>query len=209
MPNPRWSRVDPERQREILEAAQAEFAAQGLQKASYNRIIEAAGVSKGAMYYYFEDREDLLVTAVEAALAPIAALSAFPEDLPSPEAFWELVETRTLEAVGWLETQPQLGALARSLYEGLRGGAREDGPMAGLMARVYAWLERVLDVGARAGAIRQDLPMDLLARVTMQASVAIDQWMVERWEQMDSDEALRLSAQSMRLLRDLLEPRKI
>ena len=31
---------------------------------AYNRIIERAGISKGAMYYYFADKQDLFATVL-------------------------------------------------------------------------------------------------------------------------------------------------
>ena len=48
-------------------AALDEFAAHGFHDASLNRIIEAAGISKGSMYYYFDGKEDLFahVTRIE------------------------------------------------------------------------------------------------------------------------------------------------
>jgi AcrR family transcriptional regulator len=61
MPRPRWATLEPERRTAILDVAAAEFAAHGFTDASYNRIIQRAGISKGAMYYYFDDQEDLFV----------------------------------------------------------------------------------------------------------------------------------------------------
>ena len=46
-------------QQAILRAALDEFAAHGFHDASLNRIIDAAGISKGSMYYYFDGKEDL------------------------------------------------------------------------------------------------------------------------------------------------------
>jgi AcrR family transcriptional regulator len=43
----------------VLAAALAEFAARGLQGASIEDIAARAGVTKGAVYYYFADKEDL------------------------------------------------------------------------------------------------------------------------------------------------------
>ena len=68
MPRPRFERLDPERRGAVLDAAATEFAARGYDGASYNRIIERSGVSKGAMYYYFEDKADLYATVLGHAL---------------------------------------------------------------------------------------------------------------------------------------------
>jgi AcrR family transcriptional regulator len=51
MVRPRFAKL-PQTQRDaILRAALDEFAAHGFHDASLNRVIEAAGISKGSMYY--------------------------------------------------------------------------------------------------------------------------------------------------------------
>jgi AcrR family transcriptional regulator len=45
-----------------LEAAAKEFVAHGFEAASLNRILDDAGISKGAAYYYFDDKTDLYAT---------------------------------------------------------------------------------------------------------------------------------------------------
>lgn len=207
LPLPRWDRVEPEKKQAILAAARAEFIQNGLARASYNQIIEASGVSKGAMYYYFEDREDLLVTTFEDALQPVAALAALPEQVESAEAFWAMLGARTVDAMAWLDGRPELAALARALHEGLRGASRTEGPMARLNAALLGWIVRLLQLGTAVGAVRTDLPLDLLARLAFQVGVAMDSWMVERWEQLEPEEAMRLSVAGMGLFRDLLEPK--
>ena len=59
MPRPRFHKLPPAQQQAILGAALDEFATRGFSAASLNRIIEAAGISKGSMYYYFDGKEDL------------------------------------------------------------------------------------------------------------------------------------------------------
>ncbi|WP_395245592.1 TetR/AcrR family transcriptional regulator [Agromyces sp. MMS24-K17] len=45
---------------EVTRAAVELFAAQGYANTSVQQIVEAAGVTKGAMYHYFESKDDLL-----------------------------------------------------------------------------------------------------------------------------------------------------
>ena len=53
------------RTREILEAARSVIAELGVREASMERIAQAAGISKGTIYLYFENKEGLLARAVE------------------------------------------------------------------------------------------------------------------------------------------------
>lgn len=59
MPRPRFQKLSIEKQQAILEAAAREFSAHGYEGASINKILETAQLSKGAAYYYFDDKADL------------------------------------------------------------------------------------------------------------------------------------------------------
>jgi AcrR family transcriptional regulator len=61
----RWERRPGERPNEILDAALAVFAERGYRNTRLEDVGEAAGVTKGAIYHYFENKEDLLLRAIE------------------------------------------------------------------------------------------------------------------------------------------------
>jgi AcrR family transcriptional regulator len=56
---PRWRRLPEERPRQILDAALAVFAEHGLMAARLEDIARRAGVSKGTIYLYFPNKEEL------------------------------------------------------------------------------------------------------------------------------------------------------
>src|SRR5687768_15541572 len=68
MPRPRFEKLEPEKRDAILKVAAEEFAEHGYEASSYNRIIERSGLSKGAIYYYFDDKEDLYTTVLRDAM---------------------------------------------------------------------------------------------------------------------------------------------
>ena len=60
------TRLPPEERRdEILEAAREVFAERGYQKASMREIARRAGITQAALYYHFENKEDLLIIILE------------------------------------------------------------------------------------------------------------------------------------------------
>lgn len=61
----RWERRPDERPNEILDAALAVFAERGYRNTRLEHVGEAAGVTKGAIYHYFTNKEDLLLRAIE------------------------------------------------------------------------------------------------------------------------------------------------
>ncbi len=54
-----------ERPQEIIEAAFAEFSRNGYATTTLERIAERAGVTKGTIYVYFENKEHLFISMVE------------------------------------------------------------------------------------------------------------------------------------------------
>jgi AcrR family transcriptional regulator len=65
---------DPERtRRKILHAATEEFARYGLGGARVDRIAARAGANKRMLYYYFRDKDNLFLAALEGRYAHIRA----------------------------------------------------------------------------------------------------------------------------------------
>src|SRR3954465_3283644 len=56
---PRWRRLPEERPKQILDAALAVFAERGLAAARLEDIAKRAGLSKGTIYLYFPNKEEL------------------------------------------------------------------------------------------------------------------------------------------------------
>ncbi len=61
----RRQREREQRYQSILTAAESLFASEGYHKTSMERIADAAEVSVGAVYFYFKNKEDLLVQLLD------------------------------------------------------------------------------------------------------------------------------------------------
>ena len=58
-----------DKQERVLDAALAEFAEQGYQAASLNRVVAQAGIAKGSLYQYFPNKEAILAAVYAVKLA--------------------------------------------------------------------------------------------------------------------------------------------
>jgi AcrR family transcriptional regulator len=67
---PKWRRRKSQRPAEIIAAALEVFSEKGFAAAKLDEIARLAGVSKGALYLYFETKEDLFRAVVQEAVAP-------------------------------------------------------------------------------------------------------------------------------------------
>jgi AcrR family transcriptional regulator len=204
MPRPRFSRLEPERRLRILEAAGAEFATHGFQQASLNRIIDALGLSKGVFYYYFDSKADLFGAVVEMVwdllfpdLVDVAGLER--------ETFWPEIE-RVSEALRRrVRDLPWLAGIGRLLYQPMPD-AGLDHLVAAKFGQARAWLAALLERGQAVGAVRRDLPLDLLLAVLMAADQAADRWLAERWDRLDADRRDDLVRRIFTMWRRLAEP---
>ena len=63
-----------ETRKHLLECAKEEFLEKGYMKASLRNICKEAGVTTGALYFFFKDKEDLLAELVEEPLRQLYAV---------------------------------------------------------------------------------------------------------------------------------------
>ncbi|MFD1328053.1 TetR/AcrR family transcriptional regulator [Mycoplana ramosa] len=80
--------ADPVKREQILDGAKRVFMEQGFDAASMNDITRAAGVSKGTIYVYFENKEDLFGELIQRERLRIteSARGALKDDLTVAEA---------------------------------------------------------------------------------------------------------------------------
>ncbi len=75
---------DTAKRRQIVEGARAVFLANGFDAASMGEIAKAAGVSKGTLYVYFKDKDELF-KAIVAKECLIQAEGIFAFDVADPD----------------------------------------------------------------------------------------------------------------------------
>jgi AcrR family transcriptional regulator len=86
---PKWHRRSEDRPREICAAALEVFAEKGFAAARLDEIAQRAGVSKGTLYLYFSDKQELFRAVVRNAIAPnieAVASAVLTSDIPFREA---------------------------------------------------------------------------------------------------------------------------
>lgn len=175
----RFAKLPANQQQAIVHAALDEFAAHGFHDASLNRVIEAAGISKGSLYYYFDGKEDLFAYVAQTGLGGLIAEVGPLPDLGAGDAdtFWLVLEGYYLRLARALLASPQLAALLR------RWSAASKSPefqqTTGDMEQAsLPWIARALEVGHRVGAVRDDLPDPLLMAAVLGMGEAMDFWLI-------------------------------
>lgn len=160
MPSDTWERLPPARRDAVLGAAEAEFAAHGFSRGSLNVIAREAGVAKGSLFQYFEDKADLFTYLCERAADRVAAaIDAATVGLDWSAGFFpaytELLDVwvdhfrthpidRELSAAVSLEPDPEARAAVRAVIE----------------ARYLRFLRPRLAAAGAEGWLRPDADLD-------------------------------------------------
>lgn len=202
MPLQRFSKLDPDRQAAILAAARAEFSARGFNAASYNTIIKEAGLSKGAMYYYFADKADLCRTVLEPILAQLADAAGELGEFDDAQSFWREVAALTDRAMGLMLAMPDVADLSRLIYDE-SSNSEVLGP---LVERAEVWCAELLRAGQRVGAVRSDLQLEFLATAITGLLVHTDRWIAQRYQTMDPAQLEQLSVACLRMVEQIAAP---
>jgi len=63
-----FKKLNDEKKEKILNAAFKEFGEQGYEKASTNNIVKEAGISKGILFYYFNNKNELFNDLIDISL---------------------------------------------------------------------------------------------------------------------------------------------
>ena len=121
MPKPTFLNLPDEKRNRIVELALDEFSTHPYRQASLSRIVARAGIAKGSMYQYFENKLDLyhwLVTEeVERRRAEWLRGIGLDGEADQGAGLFATLERMVLAAVGFTLAHPRLARLAASAME--------------------------------------------------------------------------------------------
>ncbi len=205
MPRPRFSKLPADKRERILEASAKAFAAHGYDRASLNQILSDASISKGAAYYYFDDKADLYATTVLHYVQELMTDVQFDAQQLTVVSFWDQITnvyrrqfTQFYERPWVLGVVKAAGSPSATLLT--------EGPLAQLWQQMQPLLAQLIEHGQQVGAIRTDLPTDLLLALMLAVDEAHDRWLYEHWTVLSPADIEQAAARISDTLRRLLAP---
>jgi AcrR family transcriptional regulator len=205
MPRPRFEHLEAEKKIAIIDAASGEFAEQGYTGASMNRIIGRAGISKGALYYYFDDKEDLFLTVIlDIHDKVLDAVGDFPE-VTSAEDFWRAAGDFFRATLTFAFEHPVFAGLIRSFNTAVARGELKR-PLREFQQPHFDFHRRFIRAGQTVGAVRSDLPDDLLFPIIEGIDQAGDLWFARHFEEFSPGDMESVHGLFLNLYRRILRP---
>lgn len=187
MPRPRFERLTATKRLRILEAAARQFAAHGFEDASLNQILQDASISKGAAYYYFDDKADLFATTVATYAAELLTITEVPLSEMTVDNFWSLLASGYESQVSHFADRPWAFGAIKAAWRAPAGTVEDHPALQKLVDEIHNRLGAILRQGQALGVIRSDLPLDLLTGLFIAIDDASDRWLLANWANMETD----------------------
>ena len=146
----------------VVDAARRCFARYGYRKTSMDDVAGDAGVAKGTVYLYCENKQDLYVRAVESDVREWMASLASALDDPDRPAVEILIDMATRDAL-FVESHPLAAALLTGATDDHVPGHRAR--MNELRRVGLSQVIAVLELGVTQGTFRADLDVEPTARI--------------------------------------------
>jgi AcrR family transcriptional regulator len=172
----RFDQLPEERKEAILRVAAAEFARSGFHGTSYNQLLERLELGKSSAYYYFEDKRDLFLAALTRCYAAFFETVGRLERPTDANGFWAFVERASLLGYEFMLKDPVAANLMLCVERerALLGELGSD-ELLSSMAGFYAGM---VAEGQALGAVRRDLPSDLLVALVRDVTMTFDRWFI-------------------------------
>lgn len=150
-------RLHAERRNEILDIAQHLVETLGYEQMTIQDVVEALGISKGALHHYFRTKPALLEALVERSLDELEQIVTQLADTSELPAITKLQQFFALMMEWKSVRQPLMIALLRSWHRDDNAIVRQK-VRAATLARLGPLLTRIVHQGLREGCISASDP---------------------------------------------------
>ncbi|MBI9012116.1 MAG: TetR/AcrR family transcriptional regulator [Clostridiales bacterium] len=182
MPFSRFDQVNEEKKTIILETALDAFIENSFKVASINKISKNAGLSAGALYYYFQDKEDLFNTTLDYAQRELWNLFGEIETLFETYGYWEGITELVLKRFELNITHPRYMKLFQRVL------LSKDAIELEGRNKLMKGFNDIFEYGYKHGYIRTDLPKEFLFSIHFNMTITINQWLLQDNENLSSEE---------------------
>lgn len=190
-----------------MSTAAKEFWSRGYDNASFNQILETAEVSKGAAYYYFDDKADLFISVINYYVPHLLAFNMIAPETLTAENFWETV--LTMYRAPFMQALPLPWAFGtlRAMIS-LAPGTTSHPLLQDYVDKMHAWMVKMLHRGQALGVVRDDMPDELLLGMLTGMDKGSDEWFIANWDTLSREEIDRYIARVGSLMRIAFSPPK-
>jgi TetR/AcrR family transcriptional regulator, repressor of the mexAB-oprM multidrug resistance operon len=153
-------KADAERTREaILDAAETTFLAQGVSRTTLAHIAQTAGVTRGAIYWHFEDKAAVFDALLERVRLPLDGIveDAVSRLADSPAICLRVIAERSLAAICHDLSLQRAATIVLHRCEKLEDDHPQISMITRLSEHAETLIEQLFEQAQVAGSLRADL----------------------------------------------------
>ncbi|MFZ1401426.1 MAG: TetR/AcrR family transcriptional regulator [Candidatus Promineifilaceae bacterium] len=154
-----------EHKQKLLDAALAEFVANGYEQASINRILDKAGMSKGQFYYHFKNKEALYFALIELSIQKkLAYFQNLNLLAGAPTDIFSLFKMQIRYGLIFAREYPAIHDLSQSFLRE-RGNPIYEKAMARYDFKENEVIGHLIEIAHQRGEFREDLPLPFIKQM--------------------------------------------
>lgn len=178
MPKSTFLNLPEEKRERIMSTAYKEFSSHDYRKASLSRIVDKAGIAKGSVYQYFENKLDLYTYLVqEAAQEKIAYFQKWYAHTGETDLFRQLYNMISASLRFNLENPEKSHLLylaSREPFQSELGHLSE-----GLHKQAKKYTRQLIEEAVENGEVRDDIDIDLSAFIVTEVSIDLEDYLAQ------------------------------
>lgn len=165
MPKDTWWNLPEDKRQSVTRAAMAEFGARGFSAGSLNVIAREAGIAKGSLFQYFDDKLDFFTTVAEELSSTVEAAVLEGVDVATA-GYFDCISVLVTNWLRFYRTHPLEQRMAHAAASEIDADARA--AVRGTANRHYVDVLRPLAQRAMAsGELRDGADIDQLVAMTV------------------------------------------
>ena len=161
MPKPTFLNLPPDKRARIVEHAIDEFSSRPYRQASLSRIVANAGIAKGSVYQYFDNKLDLYTWLLTDEL-PRRKMAAISAAAPNGGGLCDTLRSAFLAGFAFARAEPKLARMG-GLFQRESADPELAAIVAANAAMSHAWMLQQVQTAQAAGEVRPELDADVVA----------------------------------------------
>jgi len=140
----------------ILTASYKLFGEYGYEKTSMNMIYKEAGVSKGSIYYHFENKEQLFLATVKHCFEQMD-MKEFDFKVLNPENYESMVLNIGLSHIDMMKEDPGFAGIMKEAIFYFKDNMNESEILKSVLNDYISFYETLFEYGKSIGVVKEEV----------------------------------------------------
>ncbi len=179
MPKQTFLSLPDEKREKIMRAGIHQFIRYGYEKGNVGEIAKAAGVAKGSMYQYFEDKKELFLYSVQWTMELLLKKYAPMMIAQEEGSIFDFLEKNARDILFQMKEERELVIFIQDVFLG-KYHTLTDESMEYVIKMSEEHMQRMITVGKKNGSIRNDISDPILKLYITGVSFKIKEYLMSK-----------------------------